>query len=192
MLRLSFDFNRNFASTAFERARAMGRGLAALALLVALFRLFDAATFLFTALAGLFAALCPRAAVPDRPRVRFVVFAISFFILSRIALRVARAFDADFLLRTRFRALDSDGSLGARLDADFALDPGLAFFVFDFVDFFVLLRAGIVELSTQKYWSTRYISCTNSAPQSIGSELFVNENRRRRKPRSRIGVRSTN
>jgi hypothetical protein len=44
--------------------------------------------------------------------------------------------------------------LGARLDADFALDPGLAFFIFDFVVFFVLRRAGIVELSTHKYWST--------------------------------------
>jgi hypothetical protein len=50
--------------------------------------------------------------------------------------------------------LDSAASLGARLDVDFALDPGPAFFIFDFVDFFVLLRAGIVELSTHKHWST--------------------------------------
>jgi hypothetical protein len=154
MLRLSFDFDRNFASTSFDRTRAMGRDLAALGFLPAFFRLFDAATFLPAALTGLFAAFCPRAAAPDLLRVRFVIVVTSFFILPRIALRVARTFDADLLLPTRFRVLDSVASLGARLDADFALDPGLAFFVFDFVDFSVLLRAGIVELSTHKHWGT--------------------------------------
>ncbi len=56
-LRLCFD--RNFASTSFERARAIARVLVARALLVALLWLFAAAVFLPAAFTGLFAALCP-------------------------------------------------------------------------------------------------------------------------------------
>jgi hypothetical protein len=51
-------FDRNFASTSFERARAIARALAARAL-IALLGLFAAAVFLAAAFTGLFAAPCP-------------------------------------------------------------------------------------------------------------------------------------
>jgi hypothetical protein len=140
-------FDRNFASTSFERARA----LAARAFLTALLGLFAAAVFLPAAFTGLFAALCPRTAVPTSEllRFRFASFGTSFFIFSRIALRAVRALEADLLFPTRFRALGDDASLGTRFDAAFALDADPIFFVFDFVVFFDL-RAAIGQLSTRE------------------------------------------
>ena len=123
------------------------RALATLALLVALFRLFDAAVFLRAALTGLFAAPRARTAVPPAEllRFRFESFNISFFIFSRIALRATRTLDAGLFLPTRFRAPDEDASFATRFVVDFALDAGSAFFVFDFVVFFDLLRAAMLN-----------------------------------------------
>ena len=69
--------------------------------------------------------------------------------------RAARALDAGLRLPARLLPLDEDASFGVRFDAVFALEAGLAFFVFDFVVFFDLLRAAIVILSTRDHSRTR-------------------------------------
>jgi len=174
--RLSFDFDRNFASTSFEVARSIDRALATLALLIALFRLFGAAVFLRAALTGLFAAPCARTAVPPAEllRFRFESFDISLFIFSRIALRTTRTLDAGLLLPSRFRAPD-EGAFATRFLVDFALDAGPAFFVFDFVVFFDLLRAVIVRLSTRKSSRTRthYRAPTTTALQKQHADSLL-------------------
>ena len=122
------------------------------ALFAPLFRLFDAAGFLAeAALASLFAE--PRAldAVPAAGlfRFRFEGFAAISFIFARMVFDAVLALEAGLLLPARLRTLDEDATLEMRLDAGFALEAGLVFFVFDFVVFFDLLRAAIVKLSTR-------------------------------------------
>ena len=120
------------------------------ALFTALLGLLDDAGFLAeAAFASLFAAPRVRDTVPAPGffRFRFKGFATIFFIFARIVFRAARALDAGLLFAARLRTLDGD--LEARLDAVFALEAGLVFFVFDFVVFFDFLRAAIVKLSTR-------------------------------------------
>ena len=149
------------------------RALATLALLVVLFRLFDAAVFLRAALTGLFAAPRARTAVPpiELLRFRFDSFDISLFIFPRIALRATRALDAGLRLPTRFRAPDEDASFATRFLVDFALGAGAAFFVFDFVAFFDLVRAVIARLSTRKS------SCTRTHCRAPTTTALQNSNR---------------
>ena len=120
------------------------------ALFAPLFRLFDAAGFLAeAAFASLFAE--PRAPVPAAGlfRFRFEGFAAISFIFARMVFDAVLALEAGLLLPARLRTLDEDATLEMRLDAGFALEAGLVFFVFDFVVFFDLLRAAIVKLSTR-------------------------------------------
>jgi hypothetical protein len=142
--------------------------LAAAAALVALLRLFDAATFRLATLVGLFAA--PDAWVMvltlDLVRFRFESFVAAFFILARLVLLVLRAtrvFDAGLLLLTRLRTLDEEAPFGVRFDVGFAREAAPVFFVFELVVFFDLLRATIVNLSTRKLFRTRYRSVHNTA-----------------------------
>jgi hypothetical protein len=138
--------------------------LAAAAALVALLRLFGAATFRLTALAGLFAAPDARVMVLtlEIVRFRFEGFVTALFILARLvllvllALRTTRVFEVSLLLLTRLRALDEDAPFGARFDFGRALETAPVFFVFELVVFFDLLRATIVNLSTRKLSRARY------------------------------------
>jgi hypothetical protein len=190
--RLCFDFHRTFASTSFEVARSIDRALAALALLIALFKLFDDAVFLRAALTGLFAARV-RTAVPpvELLRFRFESFEISLFIFSRIALRTTRTFDAGLLLPTRFRAPDEVASLATRFAVDFGRVAGPAFFAFDFVVvFFDLLRAVIVKLSTRDHSRTR--SRYRASPPALQNSMLTlcQRVRQRGEPRTPGGLRS--
>jgi len=147
----------NFASCSFKRARTVEAALAAAAVLVALLRLFDAAAFRLVALTGFFAALDLRA-VFDVARFRFESFSAVLFAFARIVLlafRVIRVFDAGLLLLTRLRALDEGAAFGLRFDLGFAVEADPAFFVFELVVFFDLLRAAIANLSTREHSRTR-------------------------------------
>jgi hypothetical protein len=86
-LRFAVD---NFASCSFKCARAADARFAAAAVVVALFRLFDAATFRLATLAGLFAAPDSRVAVLilELARFRFESFVATVFTLDRVVLPV--------------------------------------------------------------------------------------------------------
>ena len=93
--------------------------MTAAAVLVALLRLFDAATFRLAALAGFFAAPDLRVMVLTLAlvRFRFESFVAAFFILARLVLLVllallaTRVLDAGLLLLTRVRTLDEEAAL---------------------------------------------------------------------------------
>jgi hypothetical protein len=145
----------NFASCSFKCARAADARLAAAAVLVALPRLFDAATFRLATLTGLFAAADAWVMVLtlELVRFRFESFVAALFILARLVLLVLRAtrvFDAGLLLLARLRRLGEEAPFGLRFDLGFAREAAPVFFVFELVVFFDLLRAAIVNLSTRK------------------------------------------
>ena len=181
-LRLAVD---NFASCSFKCARTAEARLTAAAVLVALLRLFDAATFRLAALAGLFAAPDSRVMVLtlELVRFRFESFVAAFFILARLVLlvllvlRATRVFDAGLLLLTRVRTLDEEAPFGVRFDLGFALEAAPVFFVFELVVFFDLLRAAIVNLSTRKLFRTRskpvHEHCYRSVHEYCSSERQV-------------------
>ena len=145
------------------------RALATLALLVALFRLFDAAVFLRAALTGLFAAPRARTAVPPAEllRFRFGSFNVSFLNFSRIALRATRTLEAGLFLPTRFRAPDEDACFATRFVVDFARGADSAFFVRDFVVFFDLLRAAMFDSPRAR---VRARALTNHAPTTTAHQ----------------------
>jgi hypothetical protein len=108
---------------------------------------FDAIAFRLVALTGFFTAADPRT-VLEVVRFRFESFSAVLFALARIVLlvfRATRVFDAGLLLLTRLRALDEGVAFGLRFDLGFAVEAALAFFVFEVVVFFDLLRAAIVN-----------------------------------------------
>jgi hypothetical protein len=122
--------------------------LAAVAALVVLFTLFEAATFRRAAPAGFFAT-------PTLELVgfRFESFVAAVLALARLALAVLRAtrvFDTDLLFATRLRALDEEAPFVVCFDLGFALEAEPVFFVFELVVFLDLLGATIVNLSTRK------------------------------------------
>ncbi len=132
----------NFASVSFARARAMAA--LTVALFALLLKLFDIADFLKeAALANLFAE--PRAPAAGLLRFRFEGFAAVSFIFARMVFGAALALEAGLLLPARLRAVDEDATLETRFEVGFAVEAGLVFFVFDFVVFFDLLRAAIVN-----------------------------------------------
>jgi hypothetical protein len=72
-----------------------------------------------------------------------------------LVLCATRVFEAGLLLLTRFRALDEAVAFVVCFDLDFALEATPAFFVFELVVFFDLVRAAIANLSTRKLFRTR-------------------------------------
>jgi len=96
--------------------------------------------------------------------------------LARIVFRPARALDAALLLPTRLRTLDEDARL-TRFEGAFALEARVFFFAFDFVVFFDLLRAAIINLSTRKLLRTRskpvHEHCYRSVHEYCSSERQV-------------------
>jgi hypothetical protein len=131
----------------------------AAAVAVALFRLFDAATFRL-APAGLFAAPVPRVAdlILALASFRFAGFVAALFTLGSTVftvLRPTRVFEADLLLAIRLRALDEVVAFFVCFDFGFALEAAPVFFVFELVVFFDLLRANIANLSTRKLFRIR-------------------------------------
>jgi hypothetical protein len=133
---------------------------AAAAVVVALFRLFDAATFRLAAPAGLFAALVPRVAFLTLALARFrlAAFVAALFTLGWTVLTVLRAtrvLEADLPFAIRLRALDEVVTFFVCFDFGFALGAATVFFVFELVVFFDLLRANIANLSTRKLFRTR-------------------------------------
>jgi hypothetical protein len=155
------------------------RAFATLALLVVLFRFFDAAVFLRATLTGLFAAPRARTEVPPAEllRFRFGSFNVSFFNFSRIALRAARTLDAGLFLPTRFRVPDDDACFATRFVVDFARDADSTFFVRDFVVFFDLLRATMLDSPRARVRARALINhaLTATAHQKMACGLCVNE-----------------
>jgi hypothetical protein len=156
-LRFAVD---NFASCSFKCARVADARFAADAVAVALFRLFDTATFRLATLAGLFAAPDSWVAVliVELARFRFESFVATVFTLDWIALPVLRAaceFEAGLPLLTRLRALDEVAAFVVCFDLGFAREAAPVFFVFELVVFFDLLRATIANLSTRKLFRIR-------------------------------------
>jgi hypothetical protein len=78
-------------------------------------------------------------------------------------LRATRVFEAGLLLLTRFLALDEVAVFVVCFDLGFTLEATPAFFVFELVVFFDLLRATIANLSTRKLFRTRSTPRTNPA-----------------------------
>jgi hypothetical protein len=70
-------------------------------------------------------------------------------------LRATRVFEAGLLLLIRFRALEAVAVFVVCFDLGFTLEAAPAFFVFELVVFFDLLRATIANLSTRKLFRTR-------------------------------------